>query len=122
MKRAPKKPILKPSEEEQQSPMGASTALQPGWNRFPFCRVSVKALNDCCSSRQTWRELNSMVAVLFTNLHIQLKTLTERFCEQRKNKTITKQNKFLKKRTCKHPEANTCSNNEPYRFCFVFLN
>lgn len=97
MKRAPKKPILKPSEEEQQSPMGASTALQPGWNRFPFCQVSVKALNDCCSSRQTWRELNSVVAVLFTNLHIQLKTLTERFCEQRKNKTITKQNKFLKK-------------------------
>lgn len=97
MKRAPKKPILKPSEKEQQSPMGASTALQPGWNRFPFCRVSVKALNDCCSSRQTWRELNSVVAVLFTNLHIQLKTLTERFCEQRKNKTITKQNKFLKK-------------------------
>lgn len=111
MKRAPKKPILKPFEEEQQSPMGHQHRAPAGIESLSFCRVLVKAFSDCCSSRQTWREQNVVIAVLFTILHIQLRTLTKRFCKQRKNK----------KPRQKDPasiQKQTRPNNEPYRVFF----
>lgn len=108
LKRAPKKPILKPFQEEQQSPMGhfcVTTRHQKIKNLFNFFssnlryeggEVFAKSFSECCSSRQTWWKRN-VTAVLFTICTFSWNT-DKRFCRQRKNKTTTK-------RTRKHPET-----------------
>lgn len=87
-KRAPKKPILKPFQEEQQSPMRSCCmttqtnhrtirGLLKGWIHLPLIKSTIiprvegdevfgETFSECCSSRQTWREWNSATAVLFT--------------------------------------------------------
>lgn len=108
LKRAPKKPVLKPFQEEQQSPTGKLLCDNPPSedkesSYFLFIKsrvergeVFVKSFGECCSSRQTWWKWN-VTAVLFTICTFSWNT-DERFCRQRKNKTTTK-------RTRKHPEA-----------------
>lgn len=62
MKKAPKKPILKPFQEEQQSPMGHSHCapaatnnqrmqITEGMESFSFHQIHCKSLGECCSSR-----------------------------------------------------------------------
>lgn len=84
IKRAPKKPILKPFQEEQQPSMGHSCMKTQTDQQIRGCRslsfhhthchikkvegdeAHLKSFGECCSSRQTWREENNATAVLFT--------------------------------------------------------
>lgn len=121
MKRAPKKPILKPFQEEQQSPVGQprkptirGCRLLKGWNRFPFINSTVKAFGECCSPRQHGENGTTRLQYYLQFAH-SVETLTRRFCRQRRNKNHNKKNLQASRSRSNSP------NNKPYREVGFYL-
>lgn len=113
MNRAPKKPLLKPFQEEQQPPMGRRRWREvtegmesPFLSSNPPWQPEVERRGRGFGKNLWWllffetnmERTEQRDCSIIYNLHIQLKHWQKRFCRQRKNKTTTK-------RTCKHPEA-----------------
>lgn len=128
IKRAPKKPILKPFREEQQSTMGHSCMTtqtdqqSEDADHFPFIIPTViykKGGRRWGSFKILWWMLffktnmerrEQRDSSIIYNLHIQLKTLTRRFCRQKKDKNHNGNNLRASR-----SRSNRCPNNKPYR-------
>lgn len=128
IKRAPKKPILKPFREEQQPTMGHSCMTtqtdqqSEDADRFPFIIPTViykKGGRRWGSFKVLWWMLFFKINMerreqrdssIIYNLHIQLKTLTRRFCRQKKDKNHNGNNLRASR-----SRSNRCPNNKPYR-------
>lgn len=95
MKRAPKKPLLKPFPEEQRPPVGQT----PSSERLKVTGGAAGgggASGDRCSSRQTWTEGNNATAVLFTICTFSWNT-DKKFCRRRRGEKKKHKNKNVQK-------------------------